>query len=139
MFKFLGNIFKGDGDGIVGKMGNLVDRFVRTKDEKAEFEREMQQIFHEAEQADQLNVTARWKLDMTSDSWLSKNIRPLALAFMTLMLVVIIILDASMTGFVVGAAWIALLQTLLLTIYAAYFGGRSLEKWKKTVENNNKK
>ena len=69
-------------DNLGQKIGDLVDRFVQTKEEKAEFEKELTQIFIEAEKDMQQNVTERWKADMGSDSWLSKNVRPLVLLFL---------------------------------------------------------
>jgi len=73
-------------------------------------------------------VTKRWESDMTSDSWLSKNIRPLSLAFLTLSLFIYIILDSSIKGFAIKDGWIDLLSSLLLVVYGGYFGARSVEK-----------
>ena len=76
-------------------------------------------------------VTKRWSADMTSDSYLSKNVRPLALIFLTVSMAVYIVIDSANDNFVVKPEWIDLLSSLLLVIYAAYFGGRSLEKIQK--------
>ena len=76
-------------------------------------------------------ITERWKADMVSDSWMSKNIRPLALAFLTLSLAVYIVLDSSVDGFEVKSEWVSLLSSLLLLVYGAYFGMRGLEKIQK--------
>ena len=73
-------------------------------------------------------ITKRWEYDMSSDSWLSKNIRPLSLAFLTLTLFIYIILDSSIKGFIVSDNWIDLLSSLLLLVYGGYFGARSVEK-----------
>lgn len=73
-------------------------------------------------------VTKRWQYDMSSDSWLSKNIRPLSLAFLTLTLFIYIILDSSIKGFIISDNWIDLLSSLLLLVYGGYFGARSVEK-----------
>jgi len=79
--------------------------------------------------------TKRWTADMNSDSWLSKNIRPLSLAFLTLTLFIYIVLDSSLDGFKIDSNWIDLLSSLLLLVYGGYFGARSAEKitrnWKK--------
>ena len=79
--------------------------------------------------------TKRWTADMNSDSWLSKNIRPLSLAFLTLTLFIYIVLDSSLEGFKIDSNWIDLLSSLLLLVYGGYFGSRSAEKitrnWKK--------
>jgi len=79
--------------------------------------------------------TKRWEADMHSDSWLSKNIRPLSLAFLTLTLFLYIILDSALEAFKIDSAWIDLLSSLLLLVYGGYFGMRSAEKitkyWKR--------
>ena len=73
-------------------------------------------------------ITKRWSFDMQSDSWLSKNIRPLSLAFLTICLSLYIILDSSLEGFKIGKEWIDLLSSLLMLVYGGYFGARALEK-----------
>ena len=73
-------------------------------------------------------VTERWKYDMTSDSWLSKNTRPLALIYLTVCMTLFIVFDSIQLLFDMKAAWIDLLQTLLVTVYVAYFGSRGAEK-----------
>jgi len=81
-------------------------------------------------------VTKRWTADMLSDSWLSKNIRPLSLAFLTATLFVYIILDSSLEGFTIADNWIDLLSSLLLLVYGGYFGFRSAEKITKEWRKN---
>lgn len=73
-------------------------------------------------------VTKRWEADMHSDNWSSKNVRPLSLAFLTIMTVALIWVESAVSGFVVDDAWIDLLKTLLITVYFAYFGSRGYEK-----------
>jgi len=79
----------------------------------------------------QKQVTERWKMDMQSDSWLSKNIRPLVLIFLVVSTVLLVFIDAGVISFEVKASWVDLLQLVLITVIGAYFGGRSLEKVKK--------
>ena len=79
----------------------------------------------------QKQVTERWKVDMTSDSWLSKNIRPLVLIFLVTSTILLIFIDAGLLKFEVKSSWVDLLQLVLITVIGAYFGGRSLEKVKK--------
>jgi len=86
----------------------------------------------EFDMIDAQETTKRWQADMTSDSWLSKNVRPLIVMFLTLVLAVFIILDSYTNKFIVKEDWIGLLTSLLLLVYGAYFGGRSLEKIQKT-------
>lgn len=118
-------------DNVATKVGDLVDRFVRTKDEKAQFEKELTQIFIEAEKDMQQNVTERWKADMASSgSWLSKNVRPLVLLFLVVSTVVMVFIDAGLIAFEVKENWVDLLQIVLITVISAYFGGRSIEKIK---------
>lgn len=121
----------GKGTNVADKVGGLVDRFVRTKDEKAEFEKEMTNILIDAEADMQKNVTDRWKADMGSDSWLSKNVRPLVLMFLIFNTMLLIFIDAGYIEFKVEDNWVDLLQVLLLTVIAAYFGGRTVEKTRK--------
>jgi hypothetical protein len=119
-------------DNVANKVGNLIDRFVRTKDEKAQFEKELTQIFIEAEKDMQQNVTERWKADMASEgSWLSKNVRPLVLLFLVVSTVIMVFIDAGLISFEVKENWVDLLQIVLITVISAYFGGRSIEKIKR--------
>ena len=81
-------------------------------------------------------ITKRWNSDMQSDSWWSKNIRPLSLAFLTLCLSIYIILDSALEGFKIAPEWIQLLSSLLMLVYGGYFGARALEKITKMKNNN---
>jgi len=85
----------------------------------------------EIDSAELQEVSKRWDSDMKSDSWLSKNTRPMSLIFLTLSMVMLIILDSFEWGFNVSEGWVDLLQTLLVTVYVAYFGSRGAEKFKK--------
>lgn len=76
------------------------------------------------------NITKRWQSDMSADSWLSKNVRPLTLIFLTFATILLIYLDTFMKEVLVEESWITLLQTLLLGVYVSYFGSRGLEKIK---------
>ena len=79
-------------------------------------------------------VTKRWESDMKSDSWLSKNTRPMSLIFLTVSMVLLILLDSFDWEFNVSTGWVDLLQTLLVTVYVAYFGSRGAEKFQ-TIKN----
>ena len=83
------------------------------------------------EKAIQVEVSDRWRVDMQSDSWLSKNIRPMVLIFLCVSTVLLIFIDAGFLDFVVDNSWIDLLKVVLMTCIGAYFGGRSFEKVKK--------
>ena len=73
-------------------------------------------------------ITRRWEADMGSDNWSSKNIRPLSLAFLTVMMIALIWVESAVSDFKVDPDWIDLLKTLLITVYFAYFGSRGYEK-----------
>jgi hypothetical protein len=77
------------------------------------------------------NVSERWKADMNSDSWLSKNVRPLVLVFSIACTMLLVFIDSGSIKFQVEEKWTDLLQLVLITIIGAYFGGRSVEKLKK--------
>lgn len=85
----------------------------------------------EMDELELLSVTERWQSDMTSDSWLSKNTRPLTLMYLTFVTSVLIVLDSVNSPFKVGLEWIELIKTLLVTVYVAYFGSRGYEKVRK--------
>lgn len=76
-------------------------------------------------------VSKRWSSDMTSDSWLSKNVRPLTLLYLLLVFSILVICDSIENTFEVKAGWVSLIESLLITVVVAYFGGRSYEKGKK--------
>ena len=80
-------------------------------------------------------VSKRWDSDMKSDSWLSKNTRPMSLIFLTLSMVLLILLDSFEWSFSVSTGWVDLLQTLLVTVYVAYFGSRGAEKFQSITKN----
>jgi len=82
----------------------------------------------EMDSVEMQEVSKRWNSDMISDSWLSKNTRPLTLIYLTVITSLYILLDALDIAFDIDQAWIELLKTLLVTIYVAYFGSRGFEK-----------
>ena len=130
MKEIFAKLFGKAGGGIVDSIGGVVDKFVQTNDEKAAFEKELTEIFIKAESDIQQNVTERWRADMGSDSWLSKNVRPMVLIFLVLCTMVLVFIDAGFVEFKVESKWISLLELTLLTVIGAYFGGRSVEKIK---------
>jgi hypothetical protein len=131
MSKLLAKLFGNAGGGIVDKLSGVVDRFVRTKDEKAEFEKQMTTIFIEAEAAMQKNVTERWKADLEHGNWLTRSVRPLVLVFLIVSTVLMVFIDSGSINFNVDDKWTDLLQLVLMTTIGAYFGGRSVEKYNK--------
>lgn len=134
----LGKIFGKGAETAISGIADVADRFIQTKEEKAEFEKAMTEVLFKAEQVDQVNVTERWKADMSSDNKLSKAIRPLVLAFLTVAVITIIILDGSLDTFVIKHDWVVLLEVILINVYTAYFGGRTIEKFKSMTKDNGK-
>ena len=127
----LGKIFSGGATELVKGVGGVIDELHTSKEEKLEAERKIKDMIMGYEAEMQKQVTERWKVDMQSDSWLSKNIRPLVLIFLCVSTVLLIFIDAGVISFEVKASWVDLLQLVLITVIGAYFGGRSLEKVKK--------
>ena len=131
MENILVKLFGGVGTSIVEKISGVIDKHTFSKVEKAQVEKEMTQIFIDAEATIQKSVTERWKTDMNSDSYLSKNVRPIVLVFLVISTVLMVFIDAGAINFNVDSEWKELLKLLLMTTVAAYFGGRSYEKIKK--------
>ena len=127
----LGKIFSGGANDLVKSVGGVIDNLTTSKEEKLEAERKIKDMIMSYEAEMQKQVTERWKVDMNSDSWLSKNIRPLVLMFLVISTVLMIFIDAGVIAFEVKDTWVDLLQLVLITVIGAYFGGRSLEKTKK--------
>ena len=127
----LSKIFSGGAAELVKGVGGVIDNLHTSKEEKLEAERKIKELVSSYEVEMEKNITERWKMDMQSDSWLSKNIRPLVLVFLVVSTVLMIFIDAGAINFNVEDKWTDLLQLVLITVIGAYFGGRSLEKVKK--------
>tara|TARA_A100001201_G_scaffold112874_2_gene96730 strand:+ start:223 stop:609 length:387 start_codon:yes stop_codon:yes gene_type:complete len=127
----LDKLFSGGAADLVKNVGGVIDNLHTSKEEKLEAEKQIKDMIMGYEAEMQKQVTERWKLDMNSDSWLSKNIRPLVLVFLVVSTVLLIFIDAGVIDFKVEDKWTDLLQLVLITVIGAYFGGRSLEKVKK--------
>ena len=127
----LGTIFSAGAGQLIKSVGGVIDNLHTSKEEKLEAERKVKELVSSYEIEMERNITERWTMDMKSDSWLSKNIRPLVLVFLVVSTVLMIFIDAGTITFVVEDKWTDLLQLVLITVIGAYFGGRSLEKVKK--------
>ena len=123
-------MLKGILNKLVGDAGNIIDNVVTTKEEKMKLKNEMKKMLLDSENDLQKNVTDRWTADMKSDSWLSKNVRPMTLIFVLVCTMLLIFIDAGTIEFHVEEKWTDLLQLVLITIVGSYFGGRSIEKLK---------
>jgi hypothetical protein len=127
----LGKIFSGGATELVKGVGGVIDNLHTSKEEKLEAELKIKELIATYETNMEKEISSRWSADMKSDSWLSKNVRPLVLIFLVISTVLLIFIDAGVIDFVVEAKWTDLLQLVLITVIGAYFGGRSLEKAKK--------
>ena len=131
MSKLLAKLFGGAGGSILEKLSGVADKFIQTKEEKAQFEKEMTEIMIKAEAEMQKNVTDRWQADLQHGNWLTRSVRPLVLIFLIVSTVLLVFIDSGAIGFNVEQKWTDLLQLVLITVIGAYFGGRSIEKLKK--------
>ena len=127
----LTKIFSAGASDLVSSIGGVVDNLTTSKEEKLEAERKIKELVSSYEVEMEKTITDRWKSDMASDSWMSKNVRPMVLIFLVVSTVLLMFIDAGVLSFNVEAKWTDLLQLVLITVIGAYFGGRSLEKTKK--------
>ena len=127
----LNKIFSAGAGELVKSVGGVIDNLTTSKEEKLEAERKIKELIANYEVEMEKNITSRWEADLKSDSWLSKNVRPLVLIFLIVCTMLLIFIDAGALNFEVKSSWVDLLQLVLITVIGAYFGGRSLEKVKK--------
>jgi len=124
-------IFASGAAELVKGVGNVIDNLHTSKKEKLEAETKIKELIANYEIEMEKNVTSRWQADMNSDSWLSKNVRPVVLMFLVICTMLLIFIDAGKLNFNVKDSYVDLLQLVLITVIGAYFGGRSFEKRKK--------
>ena len=127
----LGMLSGGGAKDLIEGVGGVIDNLHTSKEEKLEAAQKIKELVANYEVQMEKEISTRWDADMKSDSWLSKNVRPLVLIFLVISTVLLIFIDAGVINFVVEAKWTDLLQLVLITVIGAYFGGRSLEKTKK--------
>jgi|TARA_A100000171_G_scaffold4869_1_gene4005 hypothetical protein len=125
-------IFQAITGGLLKDIGRVIDNLHTSDEERLEAKQKLQELLEQADKEAQDQVTERWKLDMQSDSFLSKNIRPLVLVFLTVMFTLFAFTDGNIGGFEVQKEYIPIFQSLLITVYGAYFVGRTWEKSKKS-------
>jgi hypothetical protein len=116
--------------GLVKDIGDVIDKVTTTDEERLAAKQKIQELLEKADNDAQTQVTERWKLDMQSDSFLSKNIRPLVMVFLTAMFTLLAFTDGNIGQFSIQKEYIPIFQTLLVTVYGAYFVGRTWEKGK---------
>ena len=127
----LSKIFSGGAADLVKGVGSVIDNLHTSAEEKLAAENKIKELIANYEVEMEKNITSRWKADMNSDSWLSKNVRPLVLVFLVVCTMLLIFIDAGKLNFNVKDSYVDLLQLVLITVIGAYFGGRSFEKRKK--------
>ena len=127
----LGQLFSGGAADLVKGVGGVIDNLHTSKEEKLEAERKIKELVANHQIEMEKNITSRWEADLKSDSWLSKNVRPMTLIFLIICTMLLIFIDAGTINFEVKSSWVDLLQLVLITVIGAYFGGRSFEKVKK--------
>ena len=127
----LQKVFSSGAGKLIKDVGGVLDDLTTSKEEKLAAQHKIKELISNHELEMQKQVTNRWEADMKSDSWLSKNVRPLVLLFLVVSTVLMIFIDAGLIAFNVEQKWTDLLQLVLITVIGAYFGGRSLEKTKK--------
>ena len=111
---------------LIKDIGGVLDGLTTTEEERLVASQKVKQLISNHELEIQKQVTSRWDSDMKSDSWLSKNVRPLVLIFLVVSTVLMIFIDAGVIAFNVEEKWTDLLQLVLITVIGAYFGGQFL-------------
>ena len=121
-------MIKGIIKSLVGNASEILDEVITTDEERLDAKRRLKELILNHQVEMERNISDRWKADMNSDSWLSKNVRPLVLIFLIVCTMLLIFIDAGALSFEVEEKWTDLLQLTLITVIGAYFGGRSFEK-----------
>ena len=139
----VGQFLAGAAPGILGTVGDIlpdsgvlgvVKNLISKEESLPAEDKEKAMKLLEIDMIEMQEISKRWDSDMKSDSWLSKNTRPMSLIFLTISMVLLILLDSFDWSFTVSTGWVDLLQTLLVTVYVAYFGSRGAEKFQ-TIKN----
>jgi hypothetical protein len=127
----LSKIFSTGATELVKGVGGVIDELHTSEEEKIQAEHKIKELLSNYEVELEKEITSRWDSDMKSDSWLSKNVRPLTLMFLVVSTVLMVFIDAGAISFTVDEDWKELLKMVLITCIGAYFGGRSYEKIKR--------
>jgi hypothetical protein len=114
---------------VIKEVGGVLDNLTTSKQEKLQAKKEIKQVVLDYEKSMQEQVTSRWLSD-NNGSLLTKNIRPLTLAFLTFMFVIISVFSGNIGQFQIETEFIETYRILLITVFTCYFGGRSFEKIK---------
>lgn len=134
MKTILAKLFGNSGVSIAEKISNIIDKHTFSKVEKAKFEKEMQEVFIAAELSLEQEITTRHKSDMISDSWLSKNIRPLLTIFSLLLYTLFSVSDGNIGDFNIQDQYVDLLGQIVIMSLGFYFTSRGIEKTAKILK-----
>ena len=114
--------------GLIKDVGKVIDNLTTTDEERLAAKLKIEELLEQADKDAQDQVTARWESDMSSDSFLSKNIRPMVLIYLTVVFTILSFFDGNVGEFKIAEQYVPIFQSLLITVYGAYFVGRT---WKK--------
>ena len=121
--------------GLIKDVGKVIDNLTTTDEERLAAKLKIEELLEQADKDAQDQVTARWESDMNSDSFLSKNIRPMVLIYLTVIFTILSLFDGNVGEFKIAEQYVPIFQSLLITVYGAYFVGRT---WEKSKKINNK-
>ena len=121
--------------GLIKDVGKVIDDLTTTDEERLAAKQKIEELLEQADKDAQDQVTARWESDMNSDSFLSKNIRPMVLIYLTVVFTILSFFDGNVGEFKIAEQYVPIFQSLLITVYGAYFVGRT---WEKSKKINNK-
>ena len=116
---------------LINDIGKVVDNRHTSEEERLEAKQKLSELIKQADEKAQNEVTTRWEYDTKNGNFLTRSIRPLVLIFLTAMFTLLAFTDGNIGGFKVQEEYIPIFQTLLVTVYGAYFVGRTYEKTKK--------
>ena len=122
--------------GLIQPVTGIIKEVVVDRDQQDQLQAKMKETILNYELSIESELTKRLQLDMASDSWWSKNIRPLSLAFLLVIVTLLAFTDGNIVvgeyTFSIQKDWIDLFRALLLMAFGFYFGSRGIEKVVKT-------
>ena len=117
-------------DKIVDSVGEILDNVITNKEEKINAKTRLKEVVNNYKIEVEKNITARWEAD-ANGNMLTRSVRPLVLVFLIVCTMLLVFIDSGSIQFEVAEKWTDLLSLTLITVIGAYFGGRSVEKFKK--------
>ena len=134
----VGKLLLGAAGMINPALGSVLEGVVSPKEAIAEITKsdvsnedkiKLQQLIYDQQNKEIEAITTRWQADSMSDSWLSKNVRPLVLVWCICIFSLAGILDSvESIPFNIGATWNDTFEKVMMAVVLAYFGGRTTEK-----------